>query len=24
MGHEVVSAEKTPEGYLRILVKRLK
>jgi len=24
MGHEVVVAEKTPEGYLRILVKRLK
>lgn len=24
MGHEVISAEKTPEGHLRILVRRLK
>jgi len=23
-GHEVISAEKTPEGHLRILVRRLK
>ncbi|AEA12545.1 SirA family protein [Thermoproteus uzoniensis 768-20] len=23
-GHEVVASEKTPEGYLRILVRRLK
>ncbi|CCC81085.1 sulfurtransferase TusA family protein [Thermoproteus tenax] len=24
MGHEVILSEKTPEGYLRILIKRLK